>query len=216
MAAATSTTIRDVSILSKKNTRRDPFELVLSRECIEIHRPERAVQRMSWDRVTEWEIEERNGYVLLVLRGHGATTPLVVPGWTLDDLEVVMRDVTAGEPGGPEPAAVDADDVRSSATVAVAATVAPAPPASTAPAHGTSEPDPNPAPAVDEAEAAGAAATLTRAARRKSATRRTGRPRRSLRVVVTVVLLGLLATAVLLVLLQSAGVIDWSFLGPVA
>jgi hypothetical protein len=34
--------------------------------------------------------------------------------------------------------------------------------------------------------------------------------------VVAVVLLGALATAVIVVLLQSAGIIDWSFLGPVA
>jgi hypothetical protein len=34
--------------------------------------------------------------------------------------------------------------------------------------------------------------------------------------VITVVLLGVLATAVIVVLLQSAGIIDWSFLGPVA
>jgi type II secretory pathway pseudopilin PulG len=33
---------------------------------------------------------------------------------------------------------------------------------------------------------------------------------------VTVVILGVLATAVILVLLQSAGIIDWNFLGPVA
>ncbi len=33
---------------------------------------------------------------------------------------------------------------------------------------------------------------------------------------VTVLLLGVLATAVTLVLLQSAGVINWSFLGPTA
>jgi hypothetical protein len=33
---------------------------------------------------------------------------------------------------------------------------------------------------------------------------------------VTVGLLAFLATAVIVVLLQSAGVIDWSFLGPVA
>ena len=32
----------------------------------------------------------------------------------------------------------------------------------------------------------------------------------------TVVLLGVLATAVVVVLLQSAGVISWNFLGPVA
>ena len=34
--------------------------------------------------------------------------------------------------------------------------------------------------------------------------------------VVTVALLGVLAAAVTLVLLQSAGVISWGFLGPVA
>ena len=33
---------------------------------------------------------------------------------------------------------------------------------------------------------------------------------------VTIALLGILATAVTLVLLQSAGFIDWAFLGPVA
>jgi len=42
------------------------------------------------------------------------------------------------------------------------------------------------------------------------------RRRLSWRVVVTVVLLGVLATAVILVLLQSAGVIHLSFLGPTA
>jgi hypothetical protein len=35
-------------------------------------------------------------------------------------------------------------------------------------------------------------------------------------VVLTAVLLGVLAAAVTVVLLQSAGVISWSFLGPVA
>src|SRR6185312_1491888 len=80
----------------QKKRGHDVFELVLSREGIEVRRPERPAQQMSWDRVAEWEIEERKGYVLLTLRGHGATTPLVVPGWTLDDLEVLMRDVTSG------------------------------------------------------------------------------------------------------------------------
>jgi hypothetical protein len=35
-----------------------------------------------------------------------------------------------------------------------------------------------------------------------------------MRTVVTVALLGVLATAIILVLLQSAGVINWGFLGP--
>ena len=52
-----------------------------------------------------------------------------------------------------------------------------------------------------------------RAARRQAARR----PRRSIgKAFVTIVLLGVLATAVVVVLLQSAGVISWSFLGPVA
>ena len=40
--------------------------------------------------------------------------------------------------------------------------------------------------------------------------------RRVWKALVTVVLLGVLAAAVVLVLLQSAGEISWSFLGPVA
>jgi hypothetical protein len=36
------------------------------------------------------------------------------------------------------------------------------------------------------------------------------------KLVVTIALLGVAATAITLVLLQSAGVISWSFLGPVA
>jgi hypothetical protein len=52
----------------------------------------------------------------------------------------------------------------------------------------------------------------------RSARRRTARrPRRNAwRAVVTIVLLGALAAAVIVILLQSAGVISWSFLGPTA
>ena len=65
--------------------------------------------RMSWDRVSQWEIEERRGGVLLTLRGGGAITPLVVPGWTLDDLEAVMRDDGRPRlPAGPDDAGADA------------------------------------------------------------------------------------------------------------
>jgi len=43
------------------------------------------------------------------------------------------------------------------------------------------------------------------------------RPRRvAWKPILTIVLLGLLATAVTLVLLQSAGIISWGFLGPTA
>lgn len=223
MIATTPTTIQGVSVLSgQKKRSHDVFELVLSRQGIEVHRPERPVQQMSWDRVSEWEIEEHNGYVLLTLRGHGATTPLVVPGWTLDDLEVLMRDVTAGGtaqvPNVPEPVVAAEDDGKAIGGVAVAAPSAPAPstPATAAPVP--AGPAPAPASASDPvAEVdAPAAAAPTRAERRQRAARGAWRRRLSWRVVVTVVLLGVLATAVILVLLQSAGVIDWSFLGPVA
>ena len=191
MTATTSTVIRGVSILSgQKKPGQDAFELGLSREGIEVRRPGRPMQQMSWERVSEWEIEERKGYVLLTLRGQGATTPLVVPGWTLDDLEILMRDVTAGGTApaadGHAPEVVDGDKGGTGSAAAAETPVQ----------------DPAPTP--------------TRAERRKLAARSTRRRRPSGRMVVTVVLLGVLATAVVLVLLQSAGVIDWSFLGPVA
>ncbi len=151
---------------------------------------------MSWSQVSQWEIEERQGGVLLTLRGEGATTPLVVPGWTLDDLEAVMR-ATAGapskapsaRPAGDGPARDAAADAPEPVADAFAATLAPA---------------------GRETETATAPGPI-------------GNPRRwrvrrpsaaTWKTVVTLVLLGLLATAVALVLLQSAGVIDWGFLGP--
>jgi hypothetical protein len=204
------TTIKGVSILSRQKKRgNDAFELVLSHEGIEVRRPERPAQLMSWDRVSEWEIEERKGYVLLTLRGHGATTPLVVPGWTLDDLELLMRDVTASGPADvpnvPEPVVADRNEGATGGAVAV---VAPAAPTTPAPAPALAAPPPEsdaPAPPVP-----------TRAERRKHSARGARRRRLTWRSVVTVVLLGVLATAVILVLLQSAGIIDWSFLGPIA
>jgi hypothetical protein len=202
------TSIQGVSILSEHPKRgNDVFEIVLSHEGIEVHRPERPAQLMSWDRVSEWEIEERKGYVLLTLRGQGATTPLVVRDWTLDDLETLMRDVTSGGtaevPDVPEPVAADRNERGTGAALAVVATPAPATPA---PVRAVAPPASDaPAPAVP-----------TRAERRKRAAGGAWRRRLTWRTVVTVALLGILATAVIVVLLQSAGVIDWSFLGPVA
>lgn len=207
----TPTTIRGVSILSRQKKRgQDVFEMALSYEGIEVRRPGRPVQQMSWDRVSEWEIEERKGYVLLTLRGQGATTPLVVPGWSLDDLEVVMRDATSGgtahEPNVPERVVADRDE-GTSAAVAVAATEAAAPE--------VPEPEPAAEAPPPASDAPAPAATPTRA-QRKPGTPPASRRRSWWKAVVTVVLLGLLAAAVILVLLQSAGVIHWSFLGPVA
>ena len=182
-----------VSLLTRQRRRGgDTFDLALSLDGVEIRRPRQPVQHMSWSRVSQWEIEERPGYVLLTLRGGGAATPLVVPGWTLDDLEVLMREVTAG-PGSVVPDAPGGDTV---APVAAAARPIPAPPAASpaAPARSTAH-RPSPGP-----PAGGSVA---------------GSARRG-RLVTTVVLLGVLAAAVALVLLQSAGVIDWGFLGPTA
>jgi hypothetical protein len=158
VTASTTTTIRGVSIFSRQRKRkRDVFDIALSPEGIAIQRPGRIDQRMTWERITQWEIEEQPGCLVLTLRGGGSVTPLMVKGWTLEDLERVMRETTTGEPQAQMPAPV----------------------------------------------------VTPRADRRP--------PRRSVgKMLVTVVLLGVLATAVALVLLQSAGVISWGFLGPTA
>ena len=221
MTATATTTIQGVSVLSRQKKRgADRFELAVSPTGIEVRRPGRPVQQLTWDRVSEWEIEERKGYVVLTLRGRGATTPLVVPGWSLDDLEILMREVTSeattNETNGASPV-VTMPAVRAAPPAKAPPVAKPAPvvPPVTAP---TPAPTPTPTPPVP-APAPSAAPTPSRAERRQ----RAPRPRRTRRQlqfgwkrVVTVALLVLLATAITLVLLQSAGVISWSFLGPVA
>ncbi len=219
MTATATTTIPGVSLLTKGNSREkkrggDVFELGLSQSGIEVRRPGRPVQQMSWDRVSEWEIEERKGFVLLTLRGRGATTPLVVPGWTLDDLELLLRDVTADattyEPNGPGPVVGDGRD----AAPAAPAVPTPAPPTTAKPRQPMRAPEPATAPAT------ATSATPSRAERRRRTADEQRQPRQfrvpPWKAFVTVALLGVLATAVTLVLLQSAGIIDWGFLGPVA
>jgi nucleoid-associated protein YgaU len=215
VTAATPTTIRGVSLLTPKR-RADGavFDIALSSDGIEIMRPGRPVQKMTWDRISAWEIEEHDEYVLLTLRGGGATTPIVVRDWTLDDLEVVMREVTTGTTGV-IPASESEAVVAPGPAPAVAQAVAPVP----APAPAGEEQGPQGAQAA-EAAAGTAHATEPPAQSRSEWRRRRLGPRNVLRggwrAVVTVVLLGLLAVAVTLVLLQSAGVIKWGFLGPVA
>jgi hypothetical protein len=172
VTASTTTTIRGVSIFSRQRKRKaDVFDIALSSDGIVIQRPGRSEQRMTWDRIAQWEIAERPGCVVLTLRGGGSVTPLMVNGWTLEDLETVMREATASTTGP----GVESESVQ----------------------NGT--------PA--------AAPVRPRAARRQAIRR----PRRGFwKVLVTIVLLGALAAAVTVVLLQSAGVISWSFLGPVA
>jgi hypothetical protein len=167
VTASTTTTIRGVSIFSRQRTRKaDVFDIALSSDGITIQRPGRSEQHMTWERISQWELEERPDCVLLTLRGGGSVTPLRVKGWTLEDLETVILEATAA-PGGTAVVAAPGD---------------------------TSSP------------------VRPRAARRQASP-----PVRSVwKVFVTVALLGALAAAVTLVLLQSAGVINWSFLGPVA
>jgi hypothetical protein len=178
VTASTTTTIRGVSIFSRQRKRKaDVFDIALSPEGIVIRRPGRTDQHMSWERIAQWEIAERPDCVVLTLRGGGSVTPLMVKGWTVDDLEAVMRQATEGMAG---------------------------------PAAGGDEPPPAAATPAAATPATAPAPPLVR--RRQAVTR----PRGLWRRVVTVVLLGLVAAAVTLVLLQSAGIISWGFLGPTA
>jgi hypothetical protein len=198
-SATTATTIQGASILSGiHRPRGDVFDVELSPDGIEIRRAGQPPAHMSWSEVSQWEIEERRGGVLLTLRGGGATTPLVVPGWAQDDLEALMRttaDASADAPASTPAGGGAATDAAGGAPEPVADVFA----AALAPAAHEIETATPPGPAPN--------ARRWRDRRPSAAT---------LKSVVTVVLLGLLATAVTLVLLQSAGVISWGFLGPTA
>ena len=184
MTATTTTTIRGVSIFSRRRKRKiDVFDIALSPEGIVIRRPGRDDQHMTWDRISDWTIAEMPGCLVLTLRGGGSVTPLMVKGWTLDDLDTVMRAAaadSAAPPGAAPPEAVLAEAASPEAV-------------------------------LPEAASPEAVPVVPRTARRRAARR----PRRSVwRPLVVIVLLGVLATAVALVLLQSAGIISWGFLGP--
>jgi hypothetical protein len=195
MTAPAATVIAGVSLYSDDRAfNGDRFDIALSSDGIEIRRPGQATRRLSWDHVTEWEIQDGRGGVLLTLRGPGAVTPLLVPRWTVDELEVVLRDATAAATGSPE----------STVAPVAAPTPTPAPVAAPAPA---SAPE---AAAATEPTAAPAEATHPVARRARHHPPRFER----WKVIVTVMLLAVLAAAVTLVLLQSAGVIHLSFLGP--
>jgi hypothetical protein len=211
--ASTTTTICGVSIYSRQRKRNaDVFDIALSSRGIVVRRTGRSDQHMAWERITEWEIEERPGCVVLTLRGEGSATPLLVQGWTLEDLETVMREVTGGT-------AVAGGDGTAAAAAPTADATAEAGPYSTAPAGADIDTD-----AADgDPTATGAEpldGTMPTEAEDEAPADRLQADRgpvpRFWKPLVTIVLLGLLATAVTLVLLQSAGVISWSFLGPVA
>jgi len=200
VTASTTTTIRGVSIFSRQRKRKtDLFDIALSPEGIVIRRPGRSEQRMTWERITQWEIDERPGCIVLTLRGGGSVTPLMVKGWTLEDLETVMREATAGTSGPAD------------GTEAHVPTVADAAPVGAAPIGAA--PDPAIGQAIDPAIDPAATPAQSRVARRQASQR----PKRGVwKPLVATVMLCILAAAVTVVLLQSAGTISWSFLGPVA
>jgi hypothetical protein len=195
VTTTTSTTIAGVSVLDRAGEPAGrPFDLGVSSEGIEIRRPGQPARHMSWSRVTEWELEEHDDDVLLTLRGHGAVTPLRITGWSAGDLEALMRTVTSDTVAAPDD---DAD-----------ITVAHQPGAgSPAPAAGMTS-----AFATDSPETEGGVAPPASRQER----RRRRRTRVGAKAVLAIGLLVLLAGAVALVLLQSAGVIHWGFLGPTA
>ena len=57
---------------------------------------------LTWDRVTDWEIEEHEDDVVLTLQGSGAATPLLIPGWSAADLDALLRQ--SSEQPSPTPA----------------------------------------------------------------------------------------------------------------
>jgi len=211
VTASTTTTIQGVSIFSNQRKRKaDVFDIALSPEGIVIRRPGRSEQHMTWERISEWEIEERPGCVVLTLRGGGSVTPLLVKGWTLEDLETVMREATKGSAGtaAETDAPVEAGADAPASTEATADVVPDAATDVVAPVDAAGD-----VVAPVEAGPSDDAAGQPLAVGRHGAQR----PRRGVwKPLVTVVLLGLVATAVALVLLQSAGVISWGFLGPTA
>lgn len=99
------TTVQGVSLYTRERGRNpDVFDLALTYIGIEIRRPGESARLLPWDRVSEWEIEERRGGVLLILRGGGSVTPLIIPKWKVDELDLVLQDVTS-QPTWVEPEA---------------------------------------------------------------------------------------------------------------
>ncbi len=132
---ATTTTIHDVWIYTKQRRRKpDVFDLVLSVDGIVVERPGRTRQRMGWDRISEWEIEERQGYVLLTLRGGGSTTRLVVTGWSASGLGSALEEAKAGSTGDPRPTATTASKASAAGKISVGTKAVKSGPSSPTPA----------------------------------------------------------------------------------
>ncbi len=251
---ATATTIHDVWIYTKQRRRKpDVFDLSLSPAGVVVLRPGRTAQRLGWDRISEWEIEKRQGYVLLTLRGGGSTTRLVITGWSVEDLDAVIQQAmhgtaapgggatkapsrttsakpaaaagaakTAGAPTSAATSAANKAAASKAATPTQPATKAPVP-RSGAAARATPRPAAPAAPVTATSVTAASRTAGSGAAPAPAAAPDAPEPEpaaweqlSSWKPVVTVVLIGVLAFAVIVVLLQSAGIIDWGFLGPTA
>ncbi|MGP0031420.1 MAG: hypothetical protein ACLPVF_13040 [Acidimicrobiales bacterium] len=90
------TTLHGVTLLSKARSRKaEVFELGVSTAGIEVRRSGQEPRLLSWDRIATWDIEQRRRGVVLELRGGGSVTPLLVPDWTVEDLDRLLCDVTA-------------------------------------------------------------------------------------------------------------------------
>lgn len=181
MTTTTPTTIRGVSLVTPLITRQgapepEVFEIVLSTGGIDFRRTERPDARLTWDSVSQWEIEEREDDILLTLQRGDATTPLLIPDWSAADLAALLRQLTEQ----PAQGRAAATPVRAKNPIRAKRPVE----------SNTGDPPGARAP--------------SRGARRLA----------SWKAVVAFVLLGVLASAVAIVLLQSAGIIHWSFLGP--
>jgi hypothetical protein len=107
LIAMPETVMKGVSLYTRDRARsHDAFDLALDQLGIEIRRPGQSPRHLNWERITEWEITQRRGGVLLILRGDGAATPLIIPNWRVDQLDQVLREVTASVPP-PPPEAYD-------------------------------------------------------------------------------------------------------------
>ena len=90
------TTLRGVTLLTKSRRKGDDaFDISISPNGIEILRPDEEARLLEWDRVSTWEIEQRTRNVLLILRGGGSVTPLLIPGWNVHDLDQLLCAMTA-------------------------------------------------------------------------------------------------------------------------
>jgi len=204
VTTTTTTTISGVSLITGPAGRApEQFEIILSSGGIDFRRPKRPGARLTWDKVSGWEIEERANDIVLTLQGAGAATPLLIPGWSASDLGALLRRLSE------QPAATAAPDQAGETDEPKQATNAKG--AAKTDDAGTKSAGAG-RPGV--VELLGTAAAGAENADPVQAPLQRARPLPQWKAVVTIALLGVLVAAVTIVLLQSAGIISWSILGP--